>query len=86
MSASLAQRRQALVARSAAQRAAIIAAATPLLGKAAAADRIYSRIRRHPVTVTMIGVAVVALGARKLFSIATRVMALYALFRGAGNK
>jgi hypothetical protein len=86
MSADLAQRRQALVARSTAERAAIIAAAGPLLGKAATADRLYSRIRRHPVSVTIIGVAVAALGARKLFTVATRAMALYGLFRGARNK
>jgi hypothetical protein len=77
----LAARREALVARSRAERQAIIAAVTPLLGKAAAADRLYVRVRRHPVTVTMIGVAVVVLGARKLFTLATRVLALYALIR-----
>jgi len=60
---------------------AILAAAEPLVRKAAAADRLYLRLRRHPVTVALIGTAVVALGARKLFVLATRVMAIYALFR-----
>ena len=77
----LATQRDELVAQSRAQREAIIAAAVPLLQKAAAVDRIYSRIRRHPVTVAAIGIGVVVLGARKLFNVATRVMAIYALFR-----
>lgn len=77
----LVARREALVARSRAQRAAIIAAAGPLLDKAATADRLYARVRRHPVTVGAIGIAVVVLGTRKLFTIATRVLALYELIR-----
>ena len=81
MIGDLSAQRDALVAQSRAQREAIIAAAAPLLHKAAAADRIYTRIRRHPVTVAMIGIAVVALGTRKLFNLATRAMAIYALFR-----
>ena len=81
MSSDLVARREALVARSKAEREAIIAAASPLLHKAAAADRMYARIRRHPVTVAMVGIAVVALGTRKLFDLATRAMAIYALFR-----
>jgi len=81
VSRSLAERREALVARSQKERAAILAAAEPLVRKAAAADRLYLRVRRHPVTVALVGTAVVALGARKLFDLATRVMAIYALFR-----
>ena len=81
MSSDLAARREALVARSRAQREAIVAAAVPLLSKAAAADRLYVRVRRHPVTVALIGITLVALGARKLVNLATRAMALYALFR-----
>lgn len=81
MSQSLAARREALLARSQAERAAINAAAEPLLRKAAAADRLYSRVRRHPVSVALIGIAVVALGTRKLFNLATRAMAIWALFR-----
>jgi hypothetical protein len=81
MSSDLAARREALVARSRAQREAIVAAAVPLLSKAAAADRLYVRVRRHPVTVALIGITLVVLGARKLVNLATRAMALYALFR-----
>jgi hypothetical protein len=81
MTGGLTARREALVARSAAQRQAIIAAAEPLLRKAGAADRLYARVRHHPVMVAVIGVTVIALGTRKLFNLATRAMALYALFR-----
>ena len=81
MTGGLVARREALVARSKAQREALVAAAVPLLSKAAAADRLYSRVRRHPVTVALIGITLVALGTRKLFNFAARAMALYALFR-----
>lgn len=65
MSPSLVERRRALVARSQAERAAILAAAEPLVRKAAAADQLYS----------------CALGARKLVGLAVRALAIYALFR-----
>ena len=81
MTGGLVARREALIARSRIQREAIIAAAEPLLRKAGAVDRLYARVRRHPVTVAVIGITVVALGTRKLFNLATRAMALYALFR-----
>ena len=81
MTGDLIARREALVARSREQRERIIAAAEPLLHQAAAADRMYSRVRRHPVTVALIGITLVALGTRKLFNFAARAMALYALFR-----
>ena len=78
---ALVARREALVARSAAQRQALMAAAEPLLRKAGAADRLYVRVRRHPVMVAVIGITVAALGTRKLVNLATRAMAIYALFR-----
>ena len=78
---SLAQRREELVARSAAQRAAISARIEPVVRKAAALDRIVSKVREYPV-VTALGVGAVALlGARRIFEIATKVMTLYALFK-----
>lgn len=77
----LAARRQLLVERSAAQRAALVAEAQPLLSKAAAADRIVSRLRRHPVAVAAATGIVVLLGSRRLFDLATRAITLYALFR-----
>jgi hypothetical protein len=81
MSPSLAERREALVERSRSERATILAAADPLVSKAAAADRILTRVRSHPLAVTAIGAAVVLLGSRKLFDIATRLVTVYALFR-----
>ncbi|HWI35619.1 MAG TPA: hypothetical protein VNU64_04115 [Burkholderiales bacterium] len=81
MTSDLIARREALIARSRDQRDRVIAAAEPLLHKAAAADRLYSRVRRHPVTVALVGITLVALGTRKLANLATRAMALYALFR-----
>jgi len=50
---SLAQRRQELVDRSAAQRTALVADAKPLLSKAAAADRIVGMLRRYPVVTVL---------------------------------
>ena len=73
--------REELVARSTAQRAAIIAAAQPLLHTATSADRVVSRLRQHPVAVTVAVGAIVLLGSRRLFDLATRAMTLYALFR-----
>jgi len=49
--------------------------------KAAALDRIVSKVRDYPV-VTALGVGAVALlGTRRIFEIATKVLTLYALFR-----
>lgn len=77
----LADRRRELVERSSAQRAAIVADAQPLLRAAAAGDRIVSHVRRHPLAVTVAAGAIVLLGSRKLFDLATRALTIYALFR-----
>jgi len=78
---SLAQRRQELVDRSAAQRTALVADAKPLLSKAAAADRIVGMLRRYPV-VTVLAVGAVALiGPRRLFDYGTRAITLYMLLK-----
>jgi len=77
----LAQRREELVARSAAQRAALVANVEPLLRKAAAADRIVERLRRYPVAVALGAAALVFFGSRKVFDLATRALTIYALFR-----
>ena len=78
---SLAARRLELVQRSAAQRAALIADAEPLLRRAAALDRVVAKVRRHPV-LTALGVGAVAtLGARRILELAGHAMTLYALFR-----
>jgi hypothetical protein len=70
-----------LVERSAAQRARIVEAAQPLLRTAASADRVVSRLRRHPAAVVAVAGAIVLLGSRRLFDLATRAVTLYALFR-----
>jgi len=78
---TLAQRRLELVERSRAQRATLIAAAAPLMEKAATLDRLVATARRHPV-VTMLGAgAVVLLASKRMFGLATRLLTLYALIR-----
>lgn len=81
MSGPLTERRKELVARSARERAALIAAAGPLVDKAATADRLLSYVRRYPVPLAAVGIGVVLLGSRKLLDIASRVLTVYALFR-----
>ena len=73
--------REELVARSTAQRLALIASAQPLLRAAGAADAIVSKVRRYPVAVAVVAGAVVFLGSRRLFDLAARAVTLYALFR-----
>ena len=53
-----------LVARSSAQRAAIIAAARPLLDKAEMPDRVIGFVRRYPVPIAVGAVALAILGPR----------------------
>jgi hypothetical protein len=81
MSRPLRERREALIAQSAQQRAAIIAAAEPLMHKATIADRLLSHVRRYPIPLAALGVAIVLFGSRKLFDIASRALTVYALFR-----
>jgi YqjK-like protein len=78
---SLAQRRQELVSRSAAQRAALIADAEPLLRKAAAADRILSKVRQYPALVALAGGAIAFFGSRRLLGLVVQTLTLYRLFR-----
>lgn len=77
----LAQRREELVARSTAQRAALIADVQPLISKAAAADRILTRMRRYPVVIGVAAAGVALLGSRRIFDLASRALTLYALLR-----
>jgi len=78
---SLAQRRHELVERSASQRAAIAANAEPILRKAEALDRMVSRVRRYPLATAAVAGAVVFLGSRRIFELATRALTIYALFK-----
>ena len=77
----LAQRRRELVERSAAQRAALLADAEPLLRKAAVLDRVAGSLRRYPVVTALAAGAVAFFGPRKLFDLAARAITLYTLFR-----
>ncbi|HSA89598.1 MAG TPA: YqjK family protein [Burkholderiales bacterium] len=77
----LAQRRQELVERSTAQRAALLAAAEPIARKAAAVDRAVAYVRQYPVLAALAVVAVGLIGPRKLFELGARAIALYALLR-----
>ncbi|MDF3011388.1 MAG: hypothetical protein K0S03_2184 [Burkholderiales bacterium] len=73
--------RHELVKRSAAQRAAIIAAAQPLLRAAAAPDRISGYVRRYPAGIAIAAAAIAVLGPRKLLAAGARLLTLYTLFR-----
>ena len=78
---ALALRRQELVARSASQRSALIAGIEPLLGKAAALDRIVGAVRRHSVIVGLVAGVVALFGSSKLLHAATRLLTVYTLLR-----
>ncbi len=78
---SLAERREELVVRSAAQRAALVADAGPLISKAEAADRILAKLRRYPVVIGAVAAGVALLGSRRIFDLASRALTLYALLR-----
>ncbi len=73
--------REELVARSAAQRAAIVAAAEPLLRAAAGPDRIIGYVRRYPAGIAIAGVAIALFGPRRLLAAGARLLTLYTLFR-----
>jgi hypothetical protein len=77
----LAERRQELVARSVAQRAALVADVGPLISKAAAADRVMTKLRRYPVVIGVAAAGVALLGSRRIFDLASRALTLYALLR-----
>jgi hypothetical protein len=77
----LAQRRQELVERSAAQRTAVLAAAEPIVRKAAAVDRVVAHVRRYPVVASVVVGAVALIGPRRLFDLGMRALAFYALLK-----
>ncbi len=80
---TLALRREVLVARSEAQRAALARAAAPFSSKLAAADRLGRSIRSHPI-VAALGVGAIALlGGRRLLGWAARGLAVLSLVRRA---
>ena len=73
--------RQQLIERSSAQRAAIIAAAQPLLRAAATPDRIIGYVRRYPAGIAIAAAAIAVLGPRRLLAAGTRLLTLYTLVR-----
>lgn len=79
---NLARQREELVARSAAQRSGLVASWEGIVEKTAAADRILSTVRRHPVAVSAVVAGVVLLGSRRLFDVSERLLTLYLLLRG----
>ena len=76
-----AQRKQALAARSAAQRAAIAADVQPVAGRLAALDRIVQIVRQRPFLFSAAAVALVLLGPRRLLPWALRAIPFIALLR-----
>jgi len=78
---SLARRREELVARSAAQRSALIGGLTPLATKAAAVDRIVGTLRRYSVVAGVIAGVATLLGSRQLLEAGSRLLHLYLLVR-----
>jgi YqjK-like protein len=77
----LAQRRQELVERSAAQRTALLGAAEPLVRKVAAVDRVVSYVRQYPVVASIVVGALALAGPRRLFHLGARAITLYMLLR-----
>ena len=78
---TLAVRREALVAQSAAQRNALIENSAPLLRGTATLDRLLGPIRRHPIVAALAVGGVALLGSRKIFDLATRAVTIYMLVR-----
>jgi len=75
------QRREALVERSAAQRAALARAAEPFRSRLAALDRAASAVRGHPFLAAMAAGAVLLLGRRKLLRWALRALTAFSVVR-----
>ena len=74
-------RRLELIARSSAQRAALIAGVVPVADKLATVDRAVASVKRHPVVSALIAGGVVLFGWRKLFDWAARGITLNTLLK-----
>jgi hypothetical protein len=70
-----------LLERSAAQRAALAAAAAPLLERAGSVDRVIGAVRRHPLLTVAAAGALLFVGRRRLLKLASSAVTLYMLFR-----
>jgi hypothetical protein len=77
----LERRRIALVQRSTAERAALADAASPLVRKLAAVDRLVAAFRARPVLVVAAAAAVAFVGPSRLLAWAARAAAAYSLLR-----
>jgi type II secretory pathway component PulF len=77
----LQRRRAELVERSAALRAALVHAATPIVQKAATADRIVAALRKYPLITAVMAAAAAVVGTRSLLPWVTRALTLYALLK-----
>jgi hypothetical protein len=77
----LKRRRVGLVARCSEQRASIAAAAGPLTAKAAAADRVLTAVRVHPIIASLAAGALAGLVPRVLPPWFTRLWLLYSLVK-----
>ena len=77
----LERRRLALVQRSAHERAALAAAASPLARKLTAVDRVVGAVRAHPVLAGAAVGAVAFLGPSRLLAWIARAAAVYSVLR-----
>ena len=74
-----------LVELSAAQRAALIATAGPIVAKLEKVDRVVGYVRRNPyVSAAAVG-AVALLGPQRIFALGARAITLYMLFRRSNS-
>lgn len=78
---TLAARREALLARSSAQRARIALQLAPLARVAGFADRIVSSVRAHPVAFTLAAGLIALRRGRSLLALLARALPLYSLLR-----
>ena len=81
----LALRREALLARSAAQRDGLTADWEAIVAKTAVADRLVATVRNHPLILGAAAAGVMLLGSRKFFDVTQRLLTLYLLLRRASR-
>jgi hypothetical protein len=77
----LAERRHELIARSAAQRAALAVSAEPLVRRTASLDRMIGYVRRNPIIAGLAVGGVALLGPRRLWELGARAVTLSTLLR-----
>jgi hypothetical protein len=70
-----------LVRRSAEQRAALLAAAEPIVHRARSVDRAVSYVWRYPVLTSVVIGAIALAGPRRVLDFGARALTLYALLR-----